>query len=91
MAALRNRRDRRGARLSGAGPVHKVFIFLKRRPGMSTEAFRDYYENHHRPLMEPYLRGLAGYVRNYLNPLPHLDSKAEVEIGYEARILVATG
>ena len=54
---------------------YKVLIFLKRRPGMSVEEFRDYYENHHRPLVEKYSAGLSRYVRRYLEPLPHLDTK----------------
>jgi EthD domain len=59
--------------------THKVFIFLKRRPGMSVEEFRDHYENRHRPLMDKYMAGLTRYTRNYLNPMPHLDTKEITE------------
>ena len=39
-------------------PVYKVLLFLKRRPGMSVEAFRDYYENVHSKIGEKYSQGL---------------------------------
>ncbi|MGB8502487.1 EthD domain-containing protein [Mycobacterium sp.] len=58
--------------MSGANetkPVYKVLLFLKRRPGMSMEAFRDYYENTHSKLGEKYSRGLVRYVRRYLDPV----------------------
>jgi hypothetical protein len=49
----------------------KVIMLMKRRPGMTTEAFRDYYESKHRLIGEKYLRGFATrYVRRYVNPLP---------------------
>jgi EthD domain len=44
-------------------PVYKVLLFLKRRPGMSVEAFRDYYENTHSKLGEKYSRRLLRYIR----------------------------
>jgi hypothetical protein len=50
-------------------PVYKVLLFLKRKPGMSVEAFRDYYENHHRLLGEKYSVGVRRYVRRYLDPV----------------------
>lgn len=44
---------------------------MKRRPGMSIKAFRDYYESKHRLIGEKYLRGFATrYVRRYVNALP---------------------
>jgi EthD domain len=51
-------------------PRYKLLLFLKRRPGMSVEAFRDYYENNHRVLCEKYSVGVGRYVRRYLDPLP---------------------
>jgi EthD domain len=50
--------------------ICKVLIFLKRRPGMSQEAFRDYYENVHSKLGEKYSAGVRRYVRRYVQPLP---------------------
>ena len=48
----------------------KILLFLKRRPGMSVEAFRDYYENHHVKLCEKYTQGVSRYLRRFLDPLP---------------------
>jgi hypothetical protein len=48
----------------------KILIFLKRRPGMSVEAFRDYYESHHAKLCEKYTTGVQRYMRRFLDPLP---------------------
>ncbi len=53
-----------------AEPVYKILIFLKRRPGMSVPAFREYYENTHARLCEKYAVGLKRYFRRYLDPLP---------------------
>jgi EthD domain len=44
----------------------KILIFLKRRPGLSLEEFRDYYENHHMPLCLKYARGMTRYFRRYV-------------------------
>lgn len=50
--------------------IFKVLIFLKRRPGMSLDAFRDYYEGAHAKLCEKYMVGARRYVRRYVQPLP---------------------
>jgi uncharacterized protein (TIGR02118 family) len=50
---------------------YKVLLFMKRRPGMSIEAFRDYYENRHVPLCAKYTSGVKRYIRRYIEPLPH--------------------
>lgn len=50
-------------------PLFKILIFLKRRPGMSTAAFRDYYERVHSKLGEKYSTGVKRYVRRYIEPL----------------------
>jgi uncharacterized protein (TIGR02118 family) len=51
--------------------MHKILLFMKRRPGLGVEAFRDYYENHHAPLCRKYASGLDRYVRRYIDPRPH--------------------
>ena len=52
----------------------KLVTALHRREGMSTEAFRAYYENHHRLIGEKYLDGYASrYVRRYLTAAPGND------------------
>lgn len=49
----------------------KFVMPLRRKPGMTTEAFREYYESHHKLLGEKYLKGYASkYVRRFLDPLP---------------------
>jgi len=30
--------------------TYKILLFMKRRPGMSVESFREYYEERHAPL-----------------------------------------
>lgn len=49
-------------------PPYKLLLFLKRRPGMSLQEFRDYYENVHSKLCEKYTAGVRRYVRRYLQP-----------------------
>ncbi|MDX1733801.1 MAG: EthD domain-containing protein [Halioglobus sp.] len=49
----------------------KLVSTLKRKRGLSTAAFRDYYESTHRLIGEKYLRDYAvKYQRRYLEPLP---------------------
>jgi hypothetical protein len=49
----------------------KIVTTLKKKRGMSTPAFRAYYENTHRLIGEKYLSGHASrYVRRYIEPLP---------------------
>jgi hypothetical protein len=51
--------------------MFKVIGFLKRRPGMSIEEFRSYYETYHRVIGEKYLSGAAvKYMRRYLDAFP---------------------
>lgn len=50
-------------------PVYKILLFLKRRPGMSVEEFRQYYENNHVKLCEKYAVGARRYVRRFLDPV----------------------
>lgn len=51
------------------GEIHKLLILLKRKPGLSTEEFRAYYEEEHVPLVMPYMAGLVVYRRYYLDPV----------------------
>lgn len=54
----------------------KFVMPMRRKPGMSTEAFRAYYENHHRLLGEKYLKGYAvKYLRRFMDPLPDRDGQ----------------
>ncbi len=67
--------------------AHKILLFMKRRPGMSMEAFRDYYENHHVPLAMANsggrAPGIVRYMRRYLTPLPHAESGTNEELPYD--------
>jgi uncharacterized protein (TIGR02118 family) len=50
---------------------YKILLFMKRRPGMSVEDFRDYYETRHAPLALTKPTRMSRYVRRYLDPQPH--------------------
>ncbi len=53
----------------------KFVMPLYRKDGMTTEAFRDYYEQHHRKIGEKYLKGfVTRYVRRYAQPLAQATS-----------------
>lgn len=45
----------------------KMMLLLVRKPGMSFEEFRDYYENRHVPLASSYDQPLVRYQRNYIS------------------------
>lgn len=61
----------------------KILLFMKRRPGMSIEAFRGYYENHHVPLALPYSTAVTRYMRRYLEPRRNPDTGEEGELPYD--------
>jgi uncharacterized protein (TIGR02118 family) len=65
--------------------TYKILLFMKRRQGMSVEAFREYYENHHVPLAMKHGGGvtLLRYVRRYLDPQPHAESGTNEELPYD--------
>ena len=46
--------------------MFKVFAYLTKRDGMTPEAFKDYYENHHVPLVLSLAPLPRVYKRNYL-------------------------
>lgn len=46
----------------------KIIFMLKRKPGMTVEAFRDHYENVHSELARKYIGHLLlSYTRNYVD------------------------
>jgi hypothetical protein len=47
--------------------MYKVTAFLTRKPGMTRNQFRDYYENRHAPLVGQLTPKMAAYRRNYVN------------------------
>lgn len=50
---------------------YKILLFMKRRPDLTVEQFRAYYETRHAPLAERYSRGVSRYLRRYIDPQPH--------------------
>jgi uncharacterized protein (TIGR02118 family) len=46
----------------------KLILLFRRKPGMSREAFIDYYENVHAPLSIEKIPGIALYRRSYVEP-----------------------
>lgn len=66
-----------------AEAAYKILLFMKRRPGMSMEAFRDYYENHHAPLCAKYSSGVSRYVRRFLTPHRNPETGAEEELAFD--------
>jgi hypothetical protein len=63
--------------------IYKILLFMKRRPGMSMEEFRDYYENHHAPLCLTYASGMRRYERRYLTPHPNPETGADGELPFD--------
>jgi hypothetical protein len=66
-----------------SGRTYKILMFMKRRPGMSLEAFQDYYENHHAPLCATYASGMKRYIRRFITPQPNPDTGASGELDFD--------
>ncbi len=62
---------------------YKILLFMKRRPGMTLEAFQDYYENHHAPLCAKYASGVSRYMRRFLTPHPNPETGATEELQFD--------
>jgi len=55
----------------------KFVVLLKKKPGMSFQAFQDYYENKHSKLIKLIPR-VQRYMRRYLHPLdPNISMEAD--------------
>lgn len=63
--------------------TYKILLFMKRRPDLTVEAFRDYYETHHAPLAQKYSRGIIRYVRRYIDPQPHPETGPAGELPFD--------
>ena len=64
--------------------MQRVFVLLKRKPGMSFEEFRTHYENSHARLGEKYFGHLfASYRRNYIPAGRRFSDGAIVENAYD--------
>lgn len=51
--------------------MFKTVTLLKRRPDMSFEEFRSYYEANHAPLGITLMPQARRYIRRYVTPLPY--------------------
>lgn len=49
--------------------MFKIFLQIRKKPGMSREDFIAYYENKHAPLAIRLIPSMRKYVRHYLQPL----------------------
>ena len=63
--------------------TYKILLFLKRRPGMTMEEFRDYYENHHVRFLEENPGAIVRYLRRYIEPRPNPESGDDSELAYD--------
>jgi hypothetical protein len=66
-----------------AATYYKILLPMKRKPGMSVQAFRDYYENHHAPLGAKYSAAVYRYIRRYLEPHAHPETGPAAELPYD--------
>jgi uncharacterized protein (TIGR02118 family) len=67
-----------------ATSTFKILMFLKRRPGMSLDEFRDYYENCHAPLCQKYMNtGVSRYLRRYVTAHPNPETGAASELAFD--------
>jgi hypothetical protein len=52
--------------------MYKLISLVRRKPGITKQEFKDYYENHHKKLGERYLPPYCKkYLRRYLEWIPH--------------------
>lgn len=77
---------------AGTGPGVKVIALLRRKPGLSREAFIAYYETRHAPLIRALLPDIADYRRNYVDgagaftsPVAAIDFDSVTEIRFADR------
>lgn len=66
-----------------AATTFKILLFMKRRPDITVEAFRDYYENSHAPLCAKYSAGVSRYIRRYVDPRPHPETGPAREMDFD--------
>jgi hypothetical protein len=63
--------------------VYKIFLLMKRKPGMSVKAFREYYEAKHVKLAMEHSSRDFRYIRHYLDPQPNAESGRNDELPYD--------
>src|SRR6266568_8666811 len=59
--------------------MFKIIVLLKRKPGISMEEFKNYYETHHVKLAQRLAAGTPTrlYFRNYLTPYGNYQKSAQ--------------
>jgi EthD domain len=62
---------------------YKILLLMKRKSGMSVEAFRDYYETGHAPFCAQYSTRLSHYIRRYLDSQNHPETGPAGELPYD--------
>lgn len=68
--------------------MHKLLLFITRKPGLSPAEFRAYYEERHVPLCMTHMTGPVRYLRRFVNHppgQPELDFDVITEIWFEDR------
>ena len=63
--------------------MFKTVCLLKRKPGMSLDDFKAYYETHHKRFGETYLPKTARFMRRYMNPVPNPMTGEVAELDYD--------
>ena len=66
-----------------ADEIYKILLFMKRRPDITVDAFRDYYETRHAPLATKSSAGLSRYIRRYIDPKPHPETGVPGELPFD--------
>jgi hypothetical protein len=69
--------------VSGKSPVLKIVGLFKRKPGLSVQEFRDYYEQKHLRWFHEHvaLPGVLRYSRRYLNQIDGMMQKLPTTTG----------
>lgn len=63
--------------------MYKSIALLKCKPGLSREAFIDYYESRHVPLIRSLLPQVCGYRRNFIRPEGAYSNEAAAERDFD--------
>jgi ketosteroid isomerase-like protein len=67
-------------------PKFKIFVFIKRKPGITIEQMIAHYESHHAPMALRLVPGVRRYLRNFVRPcdatgMPWKDREVPKEVG----------
>jgi uncharacterized protein (TIGR02118 family) len=66
-----------------AKKAYKILLLMKRRPDISVEAFRDYYENNHVPFCLQHRGAMTRYIRRFIDPQDHPETGPAGELPYD--------